>query len=233
MHFSLQPLTFATDRARVAFVLTQLTGRARLWGTAAWQAQLPCTASFQSLAGELLRVFDRTKHGRAAGRELLKMRQRGRSVADYAIEFQTLAATSGWGKELLCDAFLQGLADQIKDRLLLFELPESLEGIANLALRMGSSLEERALQMPRYVNPAQSELTATYRPVAPPLPAVRTQLVRASPDPSLPDDVTPMEVGRSRVTEVERERRFRTRSCFFCGRKGHFIAACPLKGPAH
>ncbi len=34
MHFSLQPRTFEREESKVAFVLTLLTGRAALWGTA-------------------------------------------------------------------------------------------------------------------------------------------------------------------------------------------------------
>ena len=40
--FSLQPQTFPTDAARVAYIITQLTGKAKKWRTAAWAAELPC-----------------------------------------------------------------------------------------------------------------------------------------------------------------------------------------------
>ena len=50
MHFALQPRTFATETSKVAFVLTLLTGRAALWGTAVWANRDPCCTSFQALA---------------------------------------------------------------------------------------------------------------------------------------------------------------------------------------
>ncbi len=59
MHFSLQPRTFNTEQTKVAFTLTLLTGRAALWGTAVWENQDPCCASFQALSDEMKRVFDR------------------------------------------------------------------------------------------------------------------------------------------------------------------------------
>lgn len=65
MHFALQPQTFNQERSKVAFVLTLLSGRAALWGTAVWENQDPCCASFQALSEEMRRVFDRV----AAGRE--------------------------------------------------------------------------------------------------------------------------------------------------------------------
>ncbi|KAI2647539.1 Retrotransposon-derived protein PEG10 [Labeo rohita] len=58
MHFALQPRTFLSEESKVAFVLTLLTGRAALWGTAVWENQDPCCASFAALSAEMKRVFD-------------------------------------------------------------------------------------------------------------------------------------------------------------------------------
>ncbi len=91
MHFSLQPRTFNNERTKVAFVLTLLTGRAALWGTAVWENQDPCCASFQDLSAEMRRVFDRAASGREAARMLADLRQGERTVSDFSIEFRTLA----------------------------------------------------------------------------------------------------------------------------------------------
>ncbi len=37
MHFALQPRTFNREESKVAFVLTLLSGKAALWGTAVWE----------------------------------------------------------------------------------------------------------------------------------------------------------------------------------------------------
>ncbi len=66
LFFSLQPLTFATEVSRVALVLTLLSGRAALWGTAVWENRHPCCSSFHSLSQEMRRVFDRALVGREA-----------------------------------------------------------------------------------------------------------------------------------------------------------------------
>ncbi len=44
LFFSLQPLTFATEASKVALVLTLLSGKAALWGTAVWENCHPCSA---------------------------------------------------------------------------------------------------------------------------------------------------------------------------------------------
>jgi len=89
MHFSLQPRTFSNEQAKVAFVLTLLTGRAALWGTAVWENQDPCCASFQTLAAEM---------------------------------------------------FLHGLADRVQKEIYALDLPTSLNGLIELALRVDARL---------------------------------------------------------------------------------------------
>ncbi|CAM4546654.1 unnamed protein product [Leuciscus chuanchicus] len=75
MHFSLQPRTFETEESKVAFVLTLLTGRAALWGTAVWENQDQCCASFHALAAEMKRVFDRAVAGKEAARRLADLKR--------------------------------------------------------------------------------------------------------------------------------------------------------------
>ena len=103
--FSLQPQTFPTDVARVAYLITQLTGRARNWATAMWSADQPCLRTAGEFMAEMQRVFDRSATGLEAGRELLRLRQGRNTVSDFAIDFQTLAADSGWEGRSLVDTF--------------------------------------------------------------------------------------------------------------------------------
>ncbi len=85
--FSLQPQTYAADRARIAYVVSLLTGRARGWATAAWEAQASCCGHYELFKGEMIKVFDRSVYGREASRLLAVLHQGERSVADFAIEF--------------------------------------------------------------------------------------------------------------------------------------------------
>ncbi|KAI2662624.1 Retrotransposon-like protein 1 [Labeo rohita] len=135
MHFALQPRTFLSEESKVAFVLTLLTGRAALWGTAVWENQDPCCASFAALSAEMKRVFDRAASGREAARILMDLRQGERSVSDYSIEFRTLAAECQWNEEAQWDRFLHGLADRVQKEIYALDLPADLNGLIDLALR--------------------------------------------------------------------------------------------------
>ncbi len=141
LFFSLQPLTFATEVSRVALVLTLLSGRAALWGTAVWENRHPCCSSFHSLSQEMRRVFDRALVGREAARMLADLRQGEQSVSDYSIQFRTLAAECEWNEKAQWDMFLHGLADHIHQEIDVVELPLGLDELVDLALRVDARLQ--------------------------------------------------------------------------------------------
>ncbi|KAJ8272594.1 hypothetical protein GJAV_G00091080 [Gymnothorax javanicus] len=59
----------------------------------------------------------------------------------------------------------------------------------------------------------------------------------ASPPPGLGQASTrahqpepePMQMGHSRLTKEERDRRMRSKACLYCGQQGHFVTNCPEK----
>ena len=64
-----------------------------------------------------MKVFHHPEGCPDPGRRLASLRQGSRSVADYAIEFRSLAAESDWDDAALRATFYRGLADNIKDEL--------------------------------------------------------------------------------------------------------------------
>eukprot|EP00064_Thunnus_orientalis_P017544 superscaffoldBa00003762_g17628 len=141
-----QPRTFATEGAKVAFVINHLTGRARLWGTAEWERRSPACASFDLFATELRKVFGLDTCGPEAIGGLIGLKQGERTVADYSIDFRTRASRSKWNYLALCDAFLNGLADYIKDELVSHDLPTTLDGVVELATRIDLRIQARIQQ---------------------------------------------------------------------------------------
>ncbi|KAG1925678.1 retrotransposable element [Pimephales promelas] len=216
MHFALQPHTFQSEEAKVAFVLTLLSGRASLWGTAVWENKDDCCASFQELSEEMKRVFDRAVAGKEAARLLAELRQGEGSVADFSIRFRTLAAECRWNEAAQWDMFLHGLADRVQREIYAMDLPETLNGLVELALRVDARLNRVA------------RLTRPSRPV---FGAEDHQPGGASAV-SPTNDHEPMQVGRARLSREERERRRSQGLCLYCGRAGHFIHSCPVKEQA-
>jgi len=197
-------------------VLTLLTGRAALWGTAVWENQDLCCASFQALSAEMRRVFDQAVAGKDAARLLADLRQGDRSVADYSIEFRTLAAECNWNEEARWDMFLHGLADRVQKEIYILDLPQSLNGLIDLALRVDARLDrvERYTRPDRRLRGTKSRWTSEGDTVGPVV------------------DHEPMQVERARLSREERERRRSRGLCLYCGGTGHFIHSCPVKEQA-
>ena len=222
LQFSLQPRTFATEGARVGYAITHLTGRARLWGTAEFERQTPACATFDLFAEEMLKVFDLDSPTAEASRELLSIRQGRRSVADYSIDFRTLARRSSWNTPSLVDAFFHSLADYMKDELVSHELPSTLDEAIALAVRI-----DRRIQTRRRERGRQDPPTTGIRRNSTGLPSFPATL------PSRLDQPEPMDIGRATLTPAERQRRFTSSLCLYCGGEGHRVTTCPVKAKAH
>lgn len=111
----------------MAYTITHLLGRARLWGAEDWDRRTPACQTFQAFAAELQKVFGQGYSQDAAAGDLLTLRQGQRSVMDFSVEFYILARRSGWPPEPLTNAFLQGLADHIRDLLVAYPRPATLD----------------------------------------------------------------------------------------------------------
>lgn len=141
--FSLQPSTYSKNRARIAYVISLLTGRAREWGTTIWEAEAECTHQYQDFKEEMIRVFDRSIFGEEASRVLSSLCQGKRSVTDYSIEFRTLAASCDWNPPALLARFLEGLCAEVKDEILSREVPTSVDSLIELAIRIEKRFDLR------------------------------------------------------------------------------------------
>ena len=85
---------------------------------------------------EVKKVFVAPMSGRKAAQKLLQLWQDTLSVADYAVEFRTLAAEGTWNPEALFDTFLHVLLEEIKDELAAGELPTDLDSLIALTIQI-------------------------------------------------------------------------------------------------
>ncbi len=77
LSFELQPSAFPTERSRVAYIVSLLTGRAKDWGTAEWEKQSSICSSVKLFSDELRKIFDHVTPGREVARGLFNLRQGG------------------------------------------------------------------------------------------------------------------------------------------------------------
>lgn len=222
LHFEMNASQFPTPRSKVAFMLSHLTGRAAAWATSEWDRNSPVCLSYESFSVALKKTFDHSTPGREAARALKSLVQGRRRVSDYAVEFRTLSGDSGWNEPALIDAFLEGLSETLKDQMAPLEMPGDLDGVIALAVRIDGRLQERWRQRQR--PPASSTWHEG-----------RSQFQRpemATPPVPVPEDEA-MQLGRTKLSLEEKQRRRREGLCLYCGLPGHMAKLCTLKDQAH
>lgn len=214
--FDQKPSTYASDRSKVSFIVGLLTSRALTWAEAFLETTPLHSLSYRSFTQELLKVFDGPVRGREAAKRLMSLRQGALSVAEFSVEFRTLAADSKWNSEALIDHFLNCLTGTLKDKLATRDLPETLDALIDLAIRLDNRLRERHWDR-------RSSFTFQSSAVDPTPPAW------PSLDSSSASTVEPMQVGRAHLSPSERNKRLQAGECLYCGGLGHFRAACPVR----
>ncbi|KAI3363944.1 hypothetical protein L3Q82_001522 [Scortum barcoo] len=169
---------------------------------------------------------------REASQALLGLRQRSRRVIDYAIEFCTLVADSGWNPPANKDAFVNGLNEGIKDQLAPHEIPEHFEGLVDFAVRIDNRLQEREAERPRSsrrsseVQGAPWGFWEFHHSTGPTSAGAEVQALSSVRE-------EPMQLGRTRLVPEDRQRCLREGACFYCSQSGHRVGSCPLKEEAH
>ncbi|XP_034143061.1 uncharacterized protein LOC117592903 [Esox lucius] len=192
-----------SDRARVATVVSVLTGKALEWATALWEGEGPELDNYRDFVELFKAVFDHSAVGRERGDRLLHIRQGSRTAAEYALEFRTLSSASGWNDTALLSLFRDGLRDEVKVELACRDDEATLDQLIAMATRLDRLLRARRK------------------------PAGRTPLT-----PVTPPFNEPMEMDSTRLSPGERRRRLTMGLCLYCGESGHLVSQCHhLRGP--
>ncbi|KAK3544542.1 hypothetical protein QTP86_015846 [Hemibagrus guttatus] len=182
----MQPHLYPTERSKVVFVITQLQHFREVFGKPSWDSSV--------------------------GEELCKLRQGKLTVTEYALQFRTLAAKSGWNEQALLATYRQGLSPQVRLHLAAHKDAIGLERLIQLSIRvathMQSCVHRSQDQSPAYTRRDRPE------PVSPPEPAPE-----------------PMQLGTTHLNPAERQRRLTQSLCLYCGDPGHALPACPIRPP--
>lgn len=81
-------------------------------------------------------MFDKESIAAAAGQRLLALKRSKRSMANFSMLSSTLAEQMKWGEKPLKSALLTNINDELKNVLMLRELPSSLDALMTLCIRV-------------------------------------------------------------------------------------------------
>ena len=208
-----QARLFPTEPARLGYIISRLSGSALEWAAAVMDSQLPEANDSQLFLHRLELMFDTGRTEDQAAQRVLTINQGTRSVAQYAVEFRTLAIRSGWGDQALRSAFYRGLQEAVKDEMVNRDWGQSLDELIHLAIHLDARIQER-----------RRDRRETRAPMTTFLPRPATPALNPAPARS-PEE--PMELGRLRLSREERSRRLQRGLCMYCGSSGHQAQHCP------
>ncbi len=109
LYFEMQPHQFISDRAKIAFIISLLSGRALQWAESIWNSRSPVVRSLNTFVDHFREVFGTSTSAISVHDELFRLRQAGTPIHDYTVRFRTLAAASGWNETALLAAYRRGL----------------------------------------------------------------------------------------------------------------------------
>ncbi|KAM4808095.1 uncharacterized protein WCC33_003115 [Rhinophrynus dorsalis] len=143
------PHVFPSDRSKVGFIISLLSGRALAWANPLWETGRPIVANYTKFVDEFHRVFDVSATAVSAAKQLMTIRQGARTVADYTIEFHTLAAEGRVLLFTMCAAGIGGTF-QYGYNLTIINAPTMhIQKFVNLTWleRSGSQLESQIITL--------------------------------------------------------------------------------------
>ncbi|XDV29402.1 hypothetical protein PO909_032536 [Leuciscus waleckii] len=94
----MQSPRFPTERAKVAFIISLLTGRALHWAQTIWNQNTTIKQTLINFISHFRDVFEIPDGDSSVGVQLYHLNQDKDSVSDYTLKFRTLAAASGWNE---------------------------------------------------------------------------------------------------------------------------------------
>ncbi|KAK3553382.1 hypothetical protein QTP70_003555 [Hemibagrus guttatus] len=190
---------------KCAFLMSLLTGKAIEWAAAVWETDHLFQTSYTYFVKQLRDVFEYPAGGKDVSTRLMQLSQGHRLAADYAIEFRTLAAQSGWNDVALKAVFQRSLNLELQAELACKGEDHSFTEYVTLAIKIDNLMLSN-----------NARIKSTY---------MRTIPTHAS-DHASPE---PMQLGVPRLSTEERSRRLVLDLCFYCGEAGHHNSVCPLK----
>jgi Retrotransposon gag protein len=219
------PSSFPDDHRKVLFVALYLKdGIPVEWFNHLETTQSPLLFNWIAFLDEFRKKFADPRLSSSADQRLDKLKQTG-SAHSYLTRFVEISSHLDMTEQTKINRFMRGLKPAIKDNLVsIVDRPNTLLGWENIIIQVDANLHQRDIERKDESRSTKSNGNQTSKS----LPSSSTSAV---PSTSATSDVVPMEVdavrvARGKLTQEERDHRFKNNLCLYCGKPGHLVDAC-------
>ncbi|KAK3506576.1 hypothetical protein QTP70_009900 [Hemibagrus guttatus] len=145
--FMHQGTDFESEETKCAFLMSLLTGKAIEWAVAVWETDRLFQTSYTYFVKQLRDVFEYPAGGKDVSTHLLQLSQGCSLAAEYAIEFRTLAAQSGWNDVALKAMFQHSLNIELQAELACKGVDHSFAEYVTLAIQIDNLMLESSQRL--------------------------------------------------------------------------------------
>ncbi len=165
--------TFPTERSKITFMITLLTGRALQWAESLWNANSPVTRTFNAFTTHFKEVSGQAVSELSVQDRLFRLSQEKFPYLGMGIFCSILhpRVLSVWNKTVFLIAFLRGLNLHICQLMAIYDGTVGLETLISKAIRASQHLTACEEDMP--LSPPLSRTT--------PAPATEPMHIRFNP----------------------------------------------------
>jgi hypothetical protein len=141
--FQMQPNSYNTDKIKIGFIGSLLSGPALDWYAGLMERSSPLLSNMTNFSTRFEASFGNTDKAHTAAVKISNLSQGNRPAAFYASEFQQIASDLEWDDAALMEQFRFGLRGDVKDLMLGFLDPVDLDNMTTVAIRCDNRLFER------------------------------------------------------------------------------------------
>jgi hypothetical protein len=141
--FLSQPMTYNTDSAKVAFIISFLRGPAFEWVSPYLEVADDCLHNIDLFLELFNAAFSDIDRKTEVAKQLTEIKQGTRGAATLVSEFHRLAVESKWPDSVLIQLFYNALNSNLKDEICRFDRPDNIDEFYKLAVRLDNRLTER------------------------------------------------------------------------------------------
>jgi hypothetical protein len=219
MKFAVQPTTFSTERVKVFYLVSHLTGSSYTWARTLHAEKSVLYNKYDDFVSELQGIHGKsTEYTSVEAENKLEKLKQTKSCSEYAALFDQYTAILKFNDGAKLSLFKRGLKQSLRSSLAsLNETFDEYHELRDAAIR----IDQQQFQLRSDHAPSSSHANNNSN-------GSKSSSKKKRGRPSAQSSSSSSNnTRRGPLTKEEREHRKKNNLCMYCGKSGHAVATCP------